>query len=639
MWTDRIILTGTSTELKASRIEVTGGLSSPHQLISRVKRNFLSRILSGVKYIPICTIELRLYCHILRLFQKKFAGLYKAPHYPTFRIQTIRDQYQVNRFHVHKSGDSFFTKFDIPTAEKTQEKKMLATKTLVGRTPVMASGRLQHFSRMMASASKVEEEDDVRFKVSGAARIVSLNRARKLNALNASMCEKIIPRLVEFNRSKVADLIILKSLSPRAFCSGGDVIQCAKDNMANESQKAVNLFHKEYSLDYLLAVYGKPIVSLVNGIAMGGGVGLAVHGPFRVVCETTRIAMPETRIGFFDDVGTSFWLPKLDGNLGYYLSLTGDDLRGIDTLLCGFGTHYVPYDRFDDLVERLSSLQVKKLATGENDTVFYNKHQYYSLVNEAIEEFTSEIPTHHQFKYTPEQLNTIEKCFNPDTHESVPKIIEDLIADGSEFAISTAKKLEAKSPISLAVNWSLMLKNRKRTIYESLNNELKVAAKMMTDYKPNDFTTSVNARLIKKIPDTTNIKYKYPDLKSVPASVVDNLTSNEIFNPDLSSGENLEDKVAQLQNLNISQFTSCPALIRNYQNYPYSMGLPTEDQVKSYVKTSAGISGLGPSFSETLEHFQDEFKDRAGVTYKVKSILNRKTKHGSATDKALHWIE
>lgn len=516
---------------------------------------------------------------------------------------------------------------------------MLAARTFVRRTPAMASGRLQHFSRMMASASKADEEDNVRFKVSGAARIVSLNRARKLNALNASMCEKIIPRLVEFNRSKVTDLVILRSLSPRAFCSGGDVIQCAKDNIANESEKAVNLFHKEYSLDYLLAVYGKPIVSLVNGIAMGGGVGLAVHGPFRVVCETTRIAMPETRIGFFDDVGTSFWLPKLDGNLGYYLSLTGDDLRGMDTLLCGFGTHYVPYDRFDDLIDRLSALEVKKLATGENGTVFYNKHQYYSMVNEAIEEFTSEIPTHHQFKYTSEQLNTIEKCFNPETHDSVTKIIEDLIADGSEFAIVTAKKLETKSPISLAVNWNLMLKNRKRTIYESLNNELKVAAKMMTDYKPNDFTTSVNARLINKIPDTTSIKYKYPDLKSVPASIVDNLISNEIFNPDVASGEKVEDRVAQLQNLNISQFNNCPNLIRNYQNYPYHMGLPTEQEVESYVKSSAGTSGLGPSFTEALEYFQDAYKDRAGVTYKVKSILNRKTKHQSSGDKALHWIE
>lgn len=193
--------------------------------------------------------------------------------------------------------------------------------------------------RNMATATS---KNLVEFHVHGNARTVTLNRPDKLNALNTEMCDAIIPRLVEFSKSKSANLILIKSSTERAFCSGGDVVQCAKFNLDNNSKKSLDFFKSEYNLNYLLSIYGKPIVSLVNGIVMGGGVGLSVHGPFRVVTETTRFAMPETSIGFFNDVGTSFWLPKLDANLGYYLSLTGDELIGFDTLLAGFGTHYVP---------------------------------------------------------------------------------------------------------------------------------------------------------------------------------------------------------------------------------------------------------------------------------------------------------
>ncbi|QPG74419.1 hypothetical protein FOA43_001748 [Brettanomyces nanus] len=517
---------------------------------------------------------------------------------------------------------------------------MLTSRTILCKS-MRASSRLSLLLRTMATdADTSSSSGKVNFEINGTARIISLNRTRKLNALDADMCSEIIPRLVEFNKSKANNLIILRSLSPKAFCAGGDVVSCAKYNMNGEPEKSVQLFDKEYNLDYLLAVYGKPVVSLVNGIAMGGGVGLAVHGPFRVVCESTRIAMPETRIGFFDDVGTSFWLPKLDGNLGFYLSLTGNDLRGLDTLIGGFGTHYVPSNRFDDLTERLSYLELENLSADRRREIFSNPDEYYALVSEAIEEFTEDIPSDHQFKFTPEQLSTIEKCFNPKTHKSVEQIVDDLLSDGTDFAVVTAKNLQSKSPISLQVNWQLMLKGMNSTIHEALNNELKVASKMMVNYKPNDFNGAIDARLIKKIPDSEKIEYKYKDVASVPASVIDELSSLEVFNPDAGEGENAESKVSLLENLKISQFEECPNLMQNYTRYPYQMGLPSQKEISRYIKGEDDSNRqYSVTIKEAIKYFQRKYKNKNGVTYKVKNVLGRKTKPSEYGKEYLDWVD
>ncbi|GME94336.1 unnamed protein product [Ambrosiozyma monospora] len=193
---------------------------------------------------------------------------------------------------------------------------------------------------------------------------------------------------------------------------------------------------------------------------MGGGVGLSVHAPFRIVSETTRFAMPESNIGFFSDVGTAFWLPKLDGNLGYYLSLTGDELTGYDTLVAGFGTHYIPTSKYDELIERLSTLELQTLSVNKERELFGSADEFYALVNEAIEEFTEDIPQNHKFKFTVEQLDLIEKAFDPAKHKSVEQVIDALLKDGSEFAVATVKNLQSKSPISLNLNWELLKKDQ-----------------------------------------------------------------------------------------------------------------------------------------------------------------------------------
>lgn len=174
-------------------------------------------------------------------------------------------------------------------------------------------------------------------------------------------------------------------------------------------------------------------MALIDGITMGGGVGLSVHAPFRVATEKTKLAMPETSIGLFPDVGASFFLSRLDGELGTYLGLTGHLLEGREAMYAGFATHYVPSERLPALEDRLNELD-----SSEHD-----------VVNQAIEEFCAEPD------YKPSSLDpyrpVIDRCF---AHNSVKDIIAALHeeTEEKEWAQDTIKVLESSSPTSLIVN-------------------------------------------------------------------------------------------------------------------------------------------------------------------------------------------
>lgn len=504
--------------------------------------------------------------------------------------------------------------------------------------------------RTMATTNSSCEENLVEFNIQGNARTITLNRTKKLNALNNEMCKEIIPRLIEFSKSKTANLILLKSNSNKSFCSGGDVIQCANNNLIGKSSKSVEFFQNEYNLNYLLSIYGKPIVSLVNGIVMGGGVGLSVHGAFRVVTESTKFAMPETSIGLFNDVGTSFWLPKIDGNLGYYLSLTGDELIGFDTLLLGYGTHYVPSNRFSELIDRLSQLELTNLSIDRrNNKIFNDKNssELFAIVNSVIEEFVEEIPKNHKFKYSIDELNTIEKCFDPNLNKSVEDIIKSLEDDGSKFALDTIKKLNVKSPISLKLNWDLLLRNKNSTIQESLTRELRLSAKLMTNYRNNDFNDFIENKLIQKNSSSITSKF-YPTINDVPSSVVDELVSLDVYNPqlekksndELENKEKLEEIIEKLNSLKISNFAELGESVNNFSKYPHHMGLPTQSEIEAYIKGSDNSGRqFAVTYSETLKYFRMKYNEKAGVDTKVKMVLNRKTQPTALDPNYLEWTD
>lgn len=138
----------------------------------------------------------------------------------------------------------------------------------------------------------------------------------------------------EWSKSDLANVIILKGAGPKALCAGGDVATLAIQNVKGPEgrQASKDYFGEEYKLNHLIATYSKPYIAFMDGITMGGGVGLSVHAPFRIATERTTFAMPETGIGFFPEVGASFFLPRLDGYLGTYLALTSSQLKGVNAL-------------------------------------------------------------------------------------------------------------------------------------------------------------------------------------------------------------------------------------------------------------------------------------------------------------------
>lgn len=159
------------------------------------------------------------------------------------------------------------------------------------------------------------QESDVLFETLNNAGILILNRPKALNSLNTSMVTKMLPQLQEWERSK--SLVIVKGAGEKAFCAGGDV------KLAIDKVEGPRFFFTEYNVNNLIGRYKIPYVAFINGITMGGGLGMSVHGRYRVATEKTLIAMPETKIGLFPDVGGSYFLPRLQVNLGLYLGLTG----------------------------------------------------------------------------------------------------------------------------------------------------------------------------------------------------------------------------------------------------------------------------------------------------------------------------
>ena len=194
-------------------------------------------------------------------------------------------------------------------------------------------------------------------------RVVDLHRPKALNALNSEMVSTLLPLVQDWQQvDGDVKLIVFRGAGDRAFCAGGDIRflrECAMSGTAAGRAGAASFFREEYSLNHAIGTSRVPVVSILDGIVMGGGVGLSVHGHVRVASESTTFAMPETGIGFFPDVGGTYFLPRLRGSLGMYLGLTGARLRGRDVLTAGVATHFVPTSRIEALEAILLELAAK----------------------------------------------------------------------------------------------------------------------------------------------------------------------------------------------------------------------------------------------------------------------------------------
>jgi enoyl-CoA hydratase len=184
--------------------------------------------------------------------------------------------------------------------------------------------------------------DDVLLEKIGRAGVVTLNRPKALNALTHGMVRLIAPQLKAWAADPAVHHVVIRQTGEKAFCAGGDIRASVEDIRAGRFDEALAFFRDEYRLNRLIKRFPKPYVALIDGIVMGGGVGLSVHGSHRIATERLVFAMPEVGIGFFPDVGGTYFLPRLPGKIGLWLALTGERIGLADAAFAGITTHHVP---------------------------------------------------------------------------------------------------------------------------------------------------------------------------------------------------------------------------------------------------------------------------------------------------------
>ncbi|WP_157216455.1 enoyl-CoA hydratase/isomerase family protein [Flavisphingomonas formosensis] len=310
--------------------------------------------------------------------------------------------------------------------------------------------------------------DDVLISVEGGAGRIRLNRPKAIHALTKPMCDAMIDALVAWRDDPAIRIVLIDHAEGRGFCAGGDIRMIAESG-ASDGVEARAFFYREYQLNHLLFTYAKPIVAFMDGITMGGGVGISQPARYRVATERTMYAMPESGIGLFPDVGGGWYLSRLPGRTGQYLALTGARIDGGDCIALGLSTHYVPSDALDDLKARLTA------APQEVDAI---------LAAVSAEPPTGKIAAHRE---------AIDRLFAADTLEQV---IAALDTDSSEWAAREAATLRSKSPQTCKVSLRLLAQGKDHADFaEEMRVEYRVAAHICQRH---DFIEGVRALIIDK---------------------------------------------------------------------------------------------------------------------------------------------
>lgn len=358
--------------------------------------------------------------------------------------------------------------------------------------------RLQRLQGHMMS-SHVEPE--VVMERVGRAGVITMNRPKVLNALNLNMIRLIYPQLKKWENDNGTDIVIIKGAGGKAFCAGGDIRAVTEAGKVGDPLAQV-FFREEYILNNAIGTYKKPYIALIDGITMGGGVGLSVHGRFRVATEKTLFAMPETAIGLFPDVGGGYFLPRLRGRLGLFLALTGFRLKGRDVHRAGVATHFVESKKIPDLEKELVDL---KSPSAEDVTRVLDAYQSQSSLD-------SEKPF-----VLDKHMSDIDRLFSS---SSVEGIMQNLKADGSEFAKKQAETLSKMSPTSLKITFRQLQAGATLSLQDVLVMEYRLSQACMRGC---DFYEGVRAVLVDK---DQNPSWKPSTLEEVSEQSVDQCFSS-----------------------------------------------------------------------------------------------------------------
>jgi len=309
---------------------------------------------------------------------------------------------------------------------------------------------------------------DVLTFVEGRVGRIRLNRAGAIHALTREMCTAMILALTGWAGDDDIDLVMIDHADGRGFCAGGDIRMIA-ESAAADGVAARAFFHEEYRLNHLLFDYAKPSIAFMDGITMGGGVGISQPCSIRIVTDRTMYAMPETGIGLFTDVGGGRYLSRLPGRIGRYVGLTGARLNGAECLAWSLGTHYVAADNVEPL---------KRAILGNP-----------AGLDAALRSAVTAVPIAPLL----DRRADIDRLFASSRYED---ILAALAGDGGDWAIATLKTLESKSPLACKVVLRLLAESERLVDFaDEMRMEYAVAAHVI---EQPDFVEGVRALIIDK---------------------------------------------------------------------------------------------------------------------------------------------
>ena len=334
---------------------------------------------------------------------------------------------------------------------------------------------------------------DILIHTHGKVGHLSLNRPKALHALTLDMCHAMSAALTEWAGDDAAQAIIIDHAKGRGFCAGGDIAFLRNSALNDGGSSGRKFFHDEYQLNHQLFTYGKPTVAFMDGITMGGGVGISQPCRYRVATENTKLAMPETGIGLFPDVGGGWYLSRLPGRIGQFLALTGARLDGAECFAIGLATHYLPSDALATAKARI--------VTGET-------------IETVLSELSVEPPEARILK----NRDRIDRHFASNRFDDVLASLEN---DDSEWAAKELKTLRTKSPQTCKVALRQLRESKTLDDFgDNMRMEYRIASRVLT--RP-DFAEGVRA----VITDKTNDPQWDP---ATPEGVTDQLL-DAIFAP------------------------------------------------------------------------------------------------------------
>jgi enoyl-CoA hydratase len=316
-------------------------------------------------------------------------------------------------------------------------------------------------------------EAEVLFEERGAAGIITLNRPQALNAFGIATVRAMRPKLKEWAADSSITRVIIRAAGERAFAAGGDVRSLYDLHMAGNTEEAIDFWREEYQLNMEIKRFPKPYIALVEGICMGGGVGLSLHGKFRVAGDKYLFAMPEVSIGFFPDVGATYALPRLPGRMGMFLALTGARLGPGEGMALGLATHRVPSAQFPNLMEALC----------------LDKDVAKTLAAFSVDPERSKLAP---------RAALIDRAFSGVTVERVLRHLDDEAmgqGDDADFARAQAETIRAKSPMSLKIAHEQMRVGATLDFAGAMRTEFRIVSRVARGH---DFYEGVRAVLVDK---------------------------------------------------------------------------------------------------------------------------------------------